>query len=482
MRIALLATIGVLACSSPEEQSEATDSIALEETSVDSSVTDSIAGDSAPSEGSTDAPAMATRCNAAMTLPPNPGGFLEPASSTTVRPRKLPTLPAAGGKFTFPAPYNTEAIRLTDDKTCGGKDCVNYVGYSYWRNTNSHEASDKMLVFLGLNSDRGGSGLTLFEIDKATFAVKNLGPIFAGTAVNPNLTGEGLYFSGSKPTVLYYGAPTSKLNRIDVLTKKIEVVFDTTTKFPDTYVWQHHSSDDDRVHSFTLRKNVTYEELGCAVYREDKKEFTFFAKKGEFDECQIDRSGRWLVIKENVDGKPAEDNRIIDLETNKERTLLDPDGAGGHSDMGYGTLIAADNYNAKPNAYRLWNLASDPLDGPIMYHDTKWWPIAGEHVSHTNACPGAPEKQFVCDSRMDDGTSPRGSEIFCYLLDGKERVLVVAPVMTDPMAAGGGDAYGKMPKGNLDVTGRFFIWTTNLGGARIDAFIVRVPSHLLYTP
>lgn len=477
MRVCVLGAILASACSSSDEQVDTTDTQSAEDVFVATdSTSETTVVDSSVTEAAPDAPAKPSRCDAATKLPPNPGGLLEAATSTAVRPKTLPTLPAAGNKFTFPAPYNTEAIRLTDAASCGGKDCVHYVGYSYWRNINSHEASDKMLVFVGLDK------LTLFEIDKKTDAVKNLGAIFEGTSVNPALSGEGMYFSGSKPTILYYGAPTSKLNRIDVLTKKIEVVFDTATKFPDTYVWQHHSSDDDRVHSFTLRKNVTYEELGCAVYREDKKEFSFFAKKGAFDECQIDKSGRYLVIKEDVDGKPAEDNRIVDLDTGKERTLLDPDGAGGHSDMGYGTLIAADNYNAKANAIRFWDLSKDPLTGPIVYNDTKWWSIAGEHVSHSNACPGAEDKQFVCDSRIDDGSSPRGSEIFCYLLDGKQRVLVVAPVMTDPAAAGGGDAYGKMPKGNLDVTGRYFIWTTNLGGARLDAFIVKVPSHLLYAP
>jgi hypothetical protein len=29
------------------------------------------------------------------------------------------------------------------------------------------------------------------------------------------------------------------------------------------------------------------------------------------------------------------------------------------------------------------------------------------------------------------------------------------------------------------VTGRYFIWTTNLGGNRLDAFIVKVPGQLL---
>jgi hypothetical protein len=52
--------------------------------------------------------------------------------------------------------------------------------------------------------------------------------------------------------------------------------------------------------------------------------------------------------------------------------------------------------------------------------------------------------------------------------------------MTDLDAPGGGrDDYNKLPKGNLDVTGQYFIWTSNVGGNRLDAFIVKVPGHLL---
>jgi hypothetical protein len=56
--------------------------------------------------------------------------------------------------------------------------------------------------------------------------------------------------------------------------------------------------------------------------------------------------------------------------------------------------------------------------------------------------------------------------------------MVVAPVMTDLDAAGGADDYGKAPKGNLDVTGRYFIWTSNIGTDRLDAFLVEVPALL----
>jgi hypothetical protein len=57
--------------------------------------------------------------------------------------------------------------------------------------------------------------------------------------------------------------------------------------------------------------------------------------------------------------------------------------------------------------------------------------------------------------------------------------VVVAPVLTDLNASGGGsDDYQKRPKGNLDLTGGYFIVTSNLGGSRQEAFIVRVPGQL----
>jgi hypothetical protein len=62
-------------------------------------------------------------------------------------------------------------------------------------------------------------------------------------------------------------------------------------------------------------------------------------------------------------------------------------------------------------------------------------------------------------------------------------VLVVAPNMTDLDASGGGgDEYAKLPKGNRDVTGEYFIWTSNTGSNRLDAFIVQVPQSKLAAP
>jgi hypothetical protein len=117
--------------------------------------------------------------------------------------------------------------------------------------------------------------------------------------------------------------------------------------------------------------------------------------------------------------------------------------------------------------------------GVEAYHTTSWYADLG-HVSHGNAKPGvAPSQQFACSSNATRLDLARSNEIVCFRLDGSLDVLVVAPVMMNLDAAGGGDDYSKHPMGNLDVTGEYFVWTTNLGGDRLDAFVVRVPGQKL---
>src|SRR6185436_6147848 len=114
------------------------------------------------------------------------------------------------------------------------------------------------------------------------------------------------------------------------------------------YIKQIHSSADDRVHSATLKDASSYADLGCLAYREDTRQFFYYPQKGlNYDECQIDKSGRWLVIKEKtgIDSGSEVDDRIIDLETGREQVLVDRNGAGGHSDNGFGSMLAADNYH-----------------------------------------------------------------------------------------------------------------------------------------
>ena len=420
------------------------------------------------------------------------GGFVDSATSAGLRPplsagQSQALLPSRG-VFTFPAPYNTTAFRITTASDCQGADCVFPVGYSYWNNINNHSGSDTMLVFLGLDRRKGGTGPTLFSVNKRTGETRNLGAIFPGDHSLAWASGEGWYFSRTRANALYVNEGPRML-RYDVQARTFETVFDVSTKYGNRYIWQMHSSSDDRVHSATLRDSSSYEMLGCVAYREDRQQWFYFQKRGDFDECQIDKSGRWLVIKENLDGRNGEDNRIIDLETGAEQVLLDENGAAGHSDIGHGYMVAEDNFNTQPGAVRVWRFdmdmrggqpATERGQGTLVYQLASWNSGLG-HVAHGNSRAGlALEQQMACSSNAHRQSLPRVNEIVCYRLDGSLNTLIVAPNMSDLNASGGGsDDYWKMPKGNLDVTGEYFIWTANAGSGRLDAFIVRVPLERL---
>jgi hypothetical protein len=415
-----------------------------------------------------------------------PGGFVEEAGSA-IRPRwstnELQSfLPTDRGKFQFPAPYQTEAMRVTTSGDCGGSDCIQPVAYSYWRNMNNHVGSNQMLIFLGTNRARGGQGPALFSYDKTTDQVSSLGPLFDSAHPLSWASGSGWYFSASLPTALYLN-DGPRMVRYDVMTKTSEVVYDLTAQFgADRQVQQMYSSNDDQVHSATLRVGSSGEDLGCVVYFESTRQFRFVPKVGEFDECQVDKSGRYLMTFEQIDGQNGFDNRVIDLSTGAEERLLNVPEAGamGHHDTGFGYVVGHDNFNPLPNATMTRNLSASLWRGPVDHKDYDWNINQVQHISHTNAKPGVPmQQQYACGSNADRAVYAQ-NEIVCFLLDGSLKQVVVAPVMTDLDASGGGDDYSKAPKGNLDVTGQYFIWTTNLGGSRLDAFVVKVPGQLLY--
>jgi hypothetical protein len=416
-----------------------------------------------------------------------PGGFVEKSNSTVARPRlsaaTIAAILPARGSFSFPAPYGTEAARLTNSSDCGGGDCVNSVGYSYWNNMNNSAGSNTLYAFVVLARGRGGSGPNLFSYDKTTGIVTKLGPMFASTSPYASNSGEGWYFSSTMPNTLYvFRAMT--LQRYDVVTHALTTVFDATAQFgPGLTIWQIHSSHDDKVHSATLRSSTQWD-LGCFAYFQDSGTYKYYPRvgTGAYDECQIDASGRWLQIKEDVDGVSGVDNRIIDLQTGVERRHPWQSGAPGHSDNGYGYTVGEDAWNNLPNAFRVYPFDQDSwASAPVVYNNMDWSVVAPAHVSHANARPGVPlSQQYACGSGANRSNTSRANEVECFRLDQSLDVLVVAPVMTDLDAAGGTtDDYQQMPKGNLDPTGQYFMWTTNLGTARQDAFIVRVPSHLL---
>jgi hypothetical protein len=439
--------------------------------------------------------------------PPPGGGLLETSGSPRLRPRFTAEqiaafLPFGGatGAFTFPRPYNTTGVRLTNAALCdAGQDCLWYVGYSNWRNINNHAASQEMLIVVGTDVNRGGHGPTLIRYDKSTDTVQSAGPLFAVGDPYRLSTAEGWYFSGRLPTRLYtHLVGGTQLRRFDVLLRRFErrPALDLARcprrvcPAEAAFITQPHSSDNDLVHSAAVQ-NETWERIGCVVHRSTDGRFNYFGTPAghHLDECHIDKSGRWLVILE-TNAAGSRRNRIVDLRTRRITTLQDVDGALGHLDMGFGYAVGADTFNPLPNATILLKFPvttrERPL-GPVVHFNKRWDIAAANHVAHGNArARTAAERQYACGSNASR-VADMADEIICFPLDanrnadGSLDVLVVAQVMTDLDAAGGGDTdgddYEQTPKGNLDVTGRYFLWTTNLGGNRLDAFLVKIPAE-----
>jgi hypothetical protein len=436
--------------------------------------------------------------------PPSTSNLLEKAGSPALRARFSTTqiqafLPPgdATGKFTFPAPYNTEAVRLTNAQDCAdGSDCLWYVGYSYWRNINNHVGSSDMYIFLGTDTNRGGVGPILLRFDKNTDAVQNLGPLFDESSPFHWQTGEAWYFSATQPSKLYtFLVGGAQLRRYDIFTRQ----FDPTPAIDlaacprgsvcpsnAAYLTQPHSSDDDRVHSASVQDS-NFQRLGCVVSRPSGFLYYGTPRHMVFDECHIDKSGRWLILLMNRDDG-TRINRIVDIQTGNRTTIDGSNGALGHLDTGYGYAVGADNYNPFPNATILLKFpvqsTTRPV-GPVVHYNKRWDIAAANHIAHGNASDAPAESQYACGSNAST-TPDMADEIVCFSLDanrnfdGSLDVLVVGQVMTDLYASGGGtDDYTKRPKGNLDVTGRYFIWTTNLGGNRLDAFIVKIPASTI---
>jgi hypothetical protein len=205
-------------------------------------------------------PATALMLSATATAQEAPGGFIESYNNDRNSPilsqSEIQSFLPERGEFTFPEPWNTEGIRLTNASDCGGADCVHYVGYSYWRNINNHQGQDSMLIFLGLDRP------TLFEYNKVTGEVAKLGPLFDDSSGLSGGTTEGWYFSATMPTKMYINNG-SRMLRYDVISGETETVVDLDNEFDDGhYIWQMHSSDDDRVHSATVRASGG-ETQGC---------------------------------------------------------------------------------------------------------------------------------------------------------------------------------------------------------------------------
>ena len=225
------------------------------------------------------------------------------------------------------------------------------VGYSYWRNSNAHEGSNDMWIFLSLNSQKGGSGPTLFRLTRPPTALQRSGRSFPRPASFPAEVVMAGTSAPAGPNQLYIN-DGPKLLRYDVTTHTFETVFDLTGEFgSDREVWQMHSSNDDLVHSATLRAKGLVPFWAVWSLAKPRDNFPISQRKAPTTSAISTKAATISLIVENIDGRNGSENVIVDLQTGVETVIYDEKGGVGHADMGYNYVVGADGYS--PSAQRL---------------------------------------------------------------------------------------------------------------------------------
>lgn len=306
---------------------------------------------------------------------------------------------------------------------------VNPIGMAYWRNINYHAGRDSFLVALSINNQ-----LRVLNVNKNNLMVRD------DKSLGIHHTGEGIYFSVNRHDILYVPLDNS-LIAVNVFTGDRTIIWESEYK-----LWQMHSNYNENIHSATLKDN-NYRIIGWAVF--NGHTLWKFPLNGTPDECQIDKSGEWLLIKEN------NYNRIIHVASGEEKRIENLEGAVGHSDNGFGCTLGENDYSSLAGALDMIDFAS--LRKMNMY-STGIWNMG--YCSFTNAKPGPIAEQFCLITTPD--------QLIKVSLNGSGAGVVVCPNLTQSQS------YEHRPKANLCPLGEYAVWTAFVDGS-LNAYVVRVP-------
>lgn len=364
-----------------------------------------------------------------------------------------------------------------------------------------------MWIMVGTSITDGGAGPTLYKLTKATGAVTRLGPIFTGS--NAYHSGETMYFSYSMPNAIYYVSDgKTTLNYINVPTHEKTEVFDVDAFQTNHHIFACSSSYDGETHACTY-EDANWNYLGCIVYHSDTDTFQYFdgMTPSGINECHVGPGGEYVLIDEKTPTTCPECSLgtvIAILDTGRQIIIPNKEGAGGHYSVGYGYYTQNQNWDAAYDQVMLWkisDLSSAVGDVWSQPWGTQCVNTSGDircaavpaHPSWLNAVPPCVQpvaQQYVCDSSANSINVPFANQVFCYDLDPTvapedQQSLVIAPTMINVDKTGYGDGYyANLPKGNIDYTGHYFMWSANLdSNDNCQVFLVKIPtSRLPYRP
>lgn len=327
--------------------------------------------------------------------------------------------------------------------------------YSYWPSFNK----DSSYLWVGI-----ANTAYLYDFDPVGFSLSNKRLFFRNkpSGISPFI--EDMNWSSLSSNLIFYHEPAgAKLWSYDVVSATYTLIKDFNVSLPGSNLTQMSKSDDDNVFAFT-RKDSNYNILGYIVWRRDTDNLTRMDLTS-LDEVQIDKTGRYLLVKTGQSGPNAIEGQVLDLQTGSIENLTDgpPDFNPGHSDMGRGFVIGHDNWQ---NRTLRRNLAT-PHSYFVAFDWLGDW-SQGYHISLL-----AENESWMLISSYGSGTTPDGpfhEEIFLVETGGSKLVRRLAHHHSIFRT------YWDTPRANISRDGRFVAFTSNWGSlSRRDVFILKIP-------
>lgn len=354
--------------------------------------------------------------------------------------------PGLGRHFQDPQ-FGSSTIQVTS--STDGSSCINQ--YSYWPSFNQNDTQ------FFITCDEIGY---LYNFDPINFRVLGKQKLFAKE--QPALTAEDAIWSNRNPNILFARSGL-KLWAYNTLTRTYVQIHDFAGELPNLFLFQLSKSTDDNRFAFTLKNpNNDYQTYGYAVWDRRQNRIIYQEATNQLDEVQLDKSGKFLVVKTGLESAGQIRVKVVTLDTGivKELTAGAPDFAPGHSDNGFGTLLGYDNWN---NQYTLRNFSNNAVR-TILDLGQDW--SQGSHISFLEN--GDSEVLISLYKANDLKSGPYNNQII-LIKTGTGKV--------KPLANHGSTYrdYYDAPRANISRSGKFVVYTSNQGTNRRDVFVLKVP-------
>lgn len=370
-----------------------------------------------------------------------------PVSASDTTETKKDT--SIGRHFTDPD-FGTKLIQVTNSSD--GQSCTN--AYSYWPSFNKDDT--KFFLFCDNKS-------FLYDFDPNNFQITARHDLFPTMPSGGMPNGEDSIWSGTSNNILY--AHTGiKLWRLNLNNNSYDLIKDFSANFDNKFLWQMSKSLDDNRFAFTLKDpDQDYNIIGYFVWDKTKNKIIYQINTNTLDEVQLDKSGKYLVVKTGDETKGDVRVKIVNLDNSEVTDLIygSPDFAPGHSDNGSGILVGADDWN---NSLTLRDLSNPKSFKTILSFGSDW--TEASHISFL-----ADDESWLLLSLYTPGGLKSGKyhdEIIMVSTDGSATVKELIyhhSVVND---------YSDQPHADISRDGKFAIFTSNWDGTRRDVYLLKI--------